>query len=343
MLKVITVDDERAVKQGLRKIIETYCPGFTVVGEAEDGQEALELVSRHDPDVVITDIMMPVMSGLELIANIRQRSESTELIVMSGYDDFKYAQEALRYGVREYLLKPMNVEAVSKLLNGLRDSRLRRMADLERYRSCLWECTAIVERLAEQLWLLDEAGKMSSLAAVAERIGEARLTDGEQAQLYGDLAACLRRLIRERGLGVQEPAIPFEGGAAGLRRLADFYSDAIRSERNWGQRAAIRTALAYIHERYPDPGLSLEELVALTDVSPAYFYKMMKEETGRNFKTYLIEYRIAKACEMLREGDLKTYEIAERVGYPDYPHFTKLFKKYVGLSPSEFRKNMGSY
>ncbi|MFB9277169.1 response regulator transcription factor [Cohnella cellulosilytica] len=343
MLKVITVDDERAVKQGLRKIIELNCPGFTVVGEAEDGQEALELVDRCDPDVVITDIMMPVMSGLELISRIRQRSEAIELIVMSGYDDFKYAQEALRYGVRDYLLKPMNVEAVSKLLNGLRDSQLRRSADLERYRSCLWECTAIVERLADQLWQLDEAGKARSLAAIAERIGEARLTDGEQAQLHGDLAACLRRLIRERGLETQETTRPFEGGAEGLGRLAGFYADAIRSGRNWGQRSAIRAALAYIHERYPDPDLSLEEIVALTDVSPAYFYKMMKEETGRNFKTYLIEYRIAKARELLLGGDLKTYEIAERVGYPDYPHFAKLFKKYVGLSPSDFRKNMGNY
>ncbi|TFE26905.1 response regulator transcription factor [Cohnella luojiensis] len=343
MLKVITVDDEKAVKQGLRKIIELHCPGFEVVGEAEDGLEALELVRLHNPHVVITDITMPVMNGIELIARIREWSAATELIVMSGYDDFKYAQEALRYGVKDYLLKPMKIESVSKLLNGLREENVRRSAELERYRSCLWACTGIVEKLAEQLWLLDEAGWNGSLTAISERIGGDLLTDDEKALLYADLTAYLRRQIRERGLELEDVA-PTERGSEDLFvRNVDHAADVIRANRNWGQRVAIRNALNHIHERYHDPELSLEEVIALVNVSPAYFYKMFKEETGRNFKTYLIEFRLDKARELLAGGQYKTYEIAERIGYPDYPHFTKVFKKYVGLSPSEFRKNMGIF
>lgn len=342
MFTIVTVDDEKTVKKGLRKIIELHCPECEVIGEAEDGLEALELVKRLNPHVVITDITMPVMNGIELISRIRAWNASTELIVLSGYNEFEYAQKALRYGVRDFLLKPMNPETVVSLVNGIRDAHVRRTAELERQRNSLWACAEIVEKLAEQLWHMNEAGSAASLDAIARQMAEYRLPEELQAKVYGDLAGCLYRKIRERGLEFGESEPVGCGTLAQFESCVARVSDKILSSRNWGQRTAVSQALQYIHEHYPDSELTLDKVTSLVQLSPAYFYKLFKDETGHSFKSYLIELRMCKAREMLASRQFKTtYEIAERIGYPDYPHFVKVFRKYVGLSPSEFRRNMG--
>src|SRR5690606_13234789 len=103
---VITVDDEAMIKRTIGKLLEST-GSFRSVGEAEDGAEAMQLIERLRPDVVITDITMPVMDGLELIAACSGKQDGPEFIIVSGYGDFSYVQEAIRNGVADYLLKPI--------------------------------------------------------------------------------------------------------------------------------------------------------------------------------------------------------------------------------------------
>ncbi|MBD3921782.1 response regulator transcription factor [Paenibacillus sp. PR3] len=109
MRKVILVDDEMFARKGLVGLIPWENYGFEVVGEAEDGEEALALIEQTEPDLVITDIRMPVLDGLELIQAVQARQgKAIRFIIISGYGDFKYAQQAVRYGVQDYLLKPID-------------------------------------------------------------------------------------------------------------------------------------------------------------------------------------------------------------------------------------------
>jgi two-component system, response regulator YesN len=131
MFKVLIVDDEVFVRKGLQKLIPWEEFHFTIAGEAKHGGEALDLIKQLSPDLVITDIMMPVLDGLGLIRSVKEEGDGTadpEFIIISGYNEFKYAQQAIRYGVQDYILKPIDVkemeETLVKLAGTIRKKRL---------------------------------------------------------------------------------------------------------------------------------------------------------------------------------------------------------------------------
>lgn len=104
-IKVLIVDDEQIIREGLRLTIDWEKYGFTVIGATSNGEKALRLCEEQTPDLVITDIRMPVMDGLELTKELIARYPKIKIIILSAYDDFKYAQKAISYGASEYLLK----------------------------------------------------------------------------------------------------------------------------------------------------------------------------------------------------------------------------------------------
>lgn len=101
----VIIDDEALARVGLRSLIDWERMGFTVVGEAENGEAALELITEYKPDVAFVDIRMPVLSGVELMQKMADTSPQTQIVVLSSYDEFAYAREALKYGALDYLLK----------------------------------------------------------------------------------------------------------------------------------------------------------------------------------------------------------------------------------------------
>lgn len=119
--KVLIVDDEIFVRKGLLEIIPWCDLNLTIVGEADNGQEAQAMIKQLEPDIVITDIRMPILDGLGLIQSVvNENSDSTPVfVVISGFHDFKYAQQALRYGVYDYILKPIDEEEMTEALRNL--------------------------------------------------------------------------------------------------------------------------------------------------------------------------------------------------------------------------------
>ena len=119
MLHILIADDEQKIRQGLRNIIDWEALGYEIVGEAADGAEAVAFLVEQKPDVVLLDISMPKCSGLEVIERARDQGFEGKVIILSGYSDFKYAQEAIRLGVEYYLTKPIDEQELEQILQKL--------------------------------------------------------------------------------------------------------------------------------------------------------------------------------------------------------------------------------
>ena len=120
IFSIILADDEQQILYGMKKGIEWEKLGFRVAGVAQNGKEALELMEEVHPDLVISDIKMPFMDGLELAKHIHEDYMNTKVILFSGWDDFEYARLAISYGVSEYIMKPINYEEMQNLLMKMR-------------------------------------------------------------------------------------------------------------------------------------------------------------------------------------------------------------------------------
>jgi len=119
-INLLIVDDEPIITQGLRYTIPWDTYGIKVIGEAEDGEEALEILRKQQVDIVLTDVRMPVMDGIELARTINEQMPRTRVIIISGYDEFEYAREAIRFGVKDYLLKPVDIDELLERVNSLK-------------------------------------------------------------------------------------------------------------------------------------------------------------------------------------------------------------------------------
>ncbi|HEY4392198.1 MAG TPA: response regulator, partial [Paenibacillus sp.] len=116
MYKLILADDEEDVREGLLDLIDWESIGYQIVDTAENGREAIDLIERHVPDVVVTDIQMPFMDGLKLTEWIRKAYPATKVIILTGYEQFEYAQRAIQLDVNEYVLKPFSSEELAEVL-----------------------------------------------------------------------------------------------------------------------------------------------------------------------------------------------------------------------------------
>ncbi|MDO6657049.1 response regulator [Anaerobacillus sp. 1_MG-2023] len=119
-LKVLIVDDEPIICEGLKNTVPWDEMGAEVIGEAYDGEEALEVIEAHDVDVVLSDVKMPIMDGLELAGEVYKRYPSIRMIIISGYDEFEYAKQAMKLGIKDYLLKPVDIDELMELIISIR-------------------------------------------------------------------------------------------------------------------------------------------------------------------------------------------------------------------------------
>ena len=128
--KVIVADDEKLIANNIARKIEQSCEAFEVVAKAGTGLEAFELAQQLLPDVVFSDIKMPEMDGIELLARLRKHNPSVLVVIVSGYNDFEYARAAIQLNVADYLLKPINSEELKRLLHKLEVTLMAREQQL---------------------------------------------------------------------------------------------------------------------------------------------------------------------------------------------------------------------
>ena len=142
MIKVFLVEDEVIIRNGIKNNIPWEAEGFEFAGEASDGELAWPLIRRIHPDILITDIRMPFMDGLELSALVRKELPDTKIIILSGFGEFEYAKKAITLGITEYLLKPISseklLEVVKRVADIIREEQAQRSL-VERYRKEMQE------------------------------------------------------------------------------------------------------------------------------------------------------------------------------------------------------------
>lgn len=171
LYRIILVDDEEEVRKGIIRKIDWETLGFEVVGDAENGEDALEKIEQLEPDVVMTDIRMPYMDGLTLTAKIRQKFPSVKVLIFSGFDDFEYAQQAIKLNVTEYILKPVNVEELTEILNRVRES-LDEEIEQRRNVSLLRESYRNSLPIIRELFLSDMVRGMADLPMIEMKLRE---------------------------------------------------------------------------------------------------------------------------------------------------------------------------
>ncbi len=132
MVKVFLVDDEIVIREGIRTSFPWESTEYVLVGEAPDGEMALPMIRDTKPDIVITDIRMPFMDGMELCRAIRSLMPWIGIIILSGYDEFEYARQGIQLGVREYMLKPVTAEELKQALDRVSESLRQEEREKER-------------------------------------------------------------------------------------------------------------------------------------------------------------------------------------------------------------------
>src|SRR5512143_3449694 len=153
--KVFFVEDEIITREGIRDNVDWQASGFEFCGEATDGEMALPLLRTAQPDVLITDIKMPFMDGLQLSKIVRERMPWVKIIILSGHDEFEYARKAISLGVTDYLLKPVTVQSLQATLQRLSvqlDRERKEQDDLKQLREQMEDNHAMLcERLLFKL------------------------------------------------------------------------------------------------------------------------------------------------------------------------------------------------
>ena len=243
MLKVLIVEDEELIRKGIVLTVDWAALDCLVVGEAANGAEGLEQAVRCNPDLIITDLKMPQMDGIEMLEKLRGMGKNTYVIILTAYDSFSYIQAALRLEAVDYLLKPFHD------------------GDLEK----------AVQRV------------------------QAKLTPKEQA--------------------LPEP-------------------------KTGSTNRYVSMAISYIQQHYQEPDISVSSVAQSLNISEGHLSHTFKKETGSTLLGYLTRYRVHKAAELLKDGRMKVYEVAEQVGYRDIGYFSNTFKKITGKTPSEYQDSL---
>lgn len=533
MIKILLIDDEVVIRTGIRTSIDWESYGMTITGEAANGKEGLEKAFDLKPDIIIIDVKMPVMDGLEFTKIVKEKMRNVRIVILSGYDDFKYAREGLRLGVNEYLLKPVGAdELISILKKQCKEIMEEREAlNKERVLKNIFEenlfyvqsrfVNSIVKKeYTEEAYIIEKAKELQinfagpayqvivididdfylitenlsdkekdnlklSIKNIAEEvlkpltnsnvyfsefdylISVINLKDAKDNKIYGlyrEIRNCVKKYqnltvtigvsnactgilkipdahseavsalrskvfrgkdkiidinqvdktqitspviypsadekeiisflktmeidklnkvigkicsdlikmetedvkIREiclrlitisasyldeigvdyrsynhrefnpyNEIGKYETLEDIEGW---LKDIFRYFIDVMQNSKNEKFKGIVKVAIQYINGNYQDD-IDVLRMAAVTYVTPNYFSRVFKKETGKSFTEWLNIVRVDKARSFLKDARWRVYEIAEKVGYKDYKSFTFNFKKYVGCTPKEYRES----
>lgn len=165
-IKVFLVEDEMVIRRGIKNSIDWEKEGYIFCGEASDGELAYPMIIKEKPDILITDIRMPFMDGLELCKLVKKELPNIKILILSGYDEFDYAKEAIRLGVTEYLLKPISSGKLLEALNGVSESIRREKEDKDLVRKHMEEMRENTEHEKQKFFEQMIAGNLSMADAL---------------------------------------------------------------------------------------------------------------------------------------------------------------------------------
>ncbi len=353
MYKIILIDDDRSTLETIGAFYDWNQMGLDLATTADNGISGLEAILSIKPDIVLIDIKMPGMDGLEVIEETRKNGLDPYFIVMSGYADFKYAQTALRLSVSEYILKPYSP-------TDLRQAFEKAVAELEKRISDLIMPQYKLPRGGSDFlsYPVDKEKAIMSILFTGKKEDLAFALDDFIKQIFSrndnnDALACvsmlygaITRLLMERRKKLSID--PMEGIrwkdrdlAKSLRQfllsLLDETYSIIHSESTINP--AVISAEKYIRIHYKDK-LTLDTVAEAVYITPTYLSTLFSKSLGTSFVSYVNQVRVEQAQRLLRDPKVDPNTLAEQVGFGDPKYFCQVFKRITGVTPNQYRNQM---
>ena len=353
MVTVIIVDDEKLELETLEFHIAWEHIGACVVGTARNGSIGLEMVDKYLPDIVITDIKMPVMNGIDLSQKVKARYPDTCIIYLSGYEEFEYAKEALKIGVSDYFLKPVYLADFEKRIGHYISVCEQRKIKKENL--ILESCKLLNPYLTYEFLYND-------LVVTRNDLFKERLEDffhfANSTMIGPDVLRniALDLILRIYGAVGKKAVCDADTCVISktLREMNDIseiiafvldHVEILRNSMMIGRADAshqlVELIKQYIADHYSEP-ISIDNIADMVYLSAGYMRGLFKNIYGCTVWEYLTRIRMEKAAELLRMDCYKVHEIAVLVGYDNVSYFCGAFQKRYGATPKEYRKKVAT-
>lgn len=361
MYRILIIDDEPWSRKVVLQLGAWNELNLEVVGEAEDGNHGLELIKGLKPDIVITDMKMPGINGIELLKNVKELYPDIKLIVMSGYDDFEYLRQAIRSRAMEYLLKPIDPDELNAVLRQCirelveRDSRvdLATMLTDAKGQNLLEEYLALRRQIKWHMVEMNRPMLLRLFETLTEFLNS-HFGDNGNAYLKQQLKRDLLLLINEgisefqmEGKGLDEASqhdLVKEGDGSTIQEMIQrIYMaissilDTVEAYRKNRSRMDVQEIQLFIDRNFSEQ-ISLESIAQQFFISKEHLSRIFKAYAGENMTDYILRKRMERARKLILEDGASIRDAAELSGYSDIPYFYRVFKKHFGITPGELRK-----
>lgn len=375
MYKVLFAEDELLVRLGLQKSIPWENFSMELTALADNGLEALRMFEEIRPDVVITDIRMDGMDGVELVRRIRLMDEECAVVVISCIDDFETLRKLIPYKLNGYVLKAsISIEEICGVLGQVKDYLIktgRTAEDIQEDTKSLEESISDYLQNKSRKLIWDNAKQMHQLllfelkAEDKDKINELAMEfiyELVNRQMPGgtliplkEKEFCLYFPEKEKNIEekVQRVNHSIEGFLGvqfqvmrskrqGNESIKEWFdrtyaeqSDRVFEGNGWNP--LIQKSVTYMRKHHQE-SLSLTEISHVIGISSSYFSHLFKQQTGKNYVEYLNEIRLEEAVKELRGTDEKIAVISQRHGFQNLEYFSRFFKRKMGVSPAKWRQ-----
>lgn len=360
MYKVLIVDDESLERQAMRRMITEQVQELRLIGEAANGEEGIEITKEKNPDIILMDIKMPKVDGLEATKEIIDLYPGTKIIMITAYNEFDYAQQAIKYGAVDYLLKPVKPDKIIGILKEL----ITEIEEERLYNQLLSHCYDDSEESIKfhqeffdkekKLYELVKEGDIQELEGFIDRSLSLIKKQGDyplvklKIRIIEFLVSLSRTINQEAEIDIChfyfEELLSESAELNTAVQFIEWVKDKLKEvvmkiEDAYDEMDddVVKRATNYIEKNF-DQDLTLEEIAKEVHLNSSYLSHIFKEEMGCGFTDYLTETRLDKAQELLRNSNQNVTAIANQVGYKNANYFSQVFKKKNGLTPTEYRK-----
>ena len=353
-MRILAVDDEYYALEALITIIRRILgeQSDVVIQKCTSARKAIEMIDANIPDVVFTDIRMEGIDGLDLCDYIHGHYPDILLVIISGHEDFSYAQRAIKANVAAYLTKPMKESDIREILENLSSVKQNRNSGNHFIQPAAQTVRAEqIDPLTSRLisYYMEE-GKAASLVNLIEKIFADHISDGSPDSMAGLITALGRVIFTHPSVPDKKRAGEFlhqteknlhdaEKTGVFIDIMQEMTSDILKlfnvdSTENITAADKIKN---YIDEHYFED-LNMHDLANnVFFISPNYLSNLLLEKTGLRFSKYLLKVRMENAKELLKLDNLTISEVASLCGYNSESHFISSFRRYYGTTPKRHR------
>lgn len=313
MYKIMIIDDNHISVDGICHNIDWSDLNAEVACKAYDGQQALDYLQNNMVDLIISDIEMPQLDGLSLAQNALKINSSIKIILISAFDKFEYAKQAIRLGAFDYIEKPLDYSYLKKIIRNALSMLNKEQRNLE------------ILKQSRPIMIDNFFHKLIQSSSDEARYTLSNYADYLQLNLdYHYYQAIVIQI--QNATDIKEK-----------KALKSITSDKINLSAQSRQEHVCTATINYIHQHYQDNTLCLNEIANNVHISPAHLSALFKKQRQQNISDVITDIRIETACNLLKNTNLSLKEISAKVGYSNQYYFSSCFKKKTGQTPSSYR------